>query len=169
MVISLGRKCPISFPRDACLHQNLCAEKYSSHWQKKNYKTWRPTQLKGLPDFGSFHRPLHVAFSFTSQQIKFPWALLAFLSLISIQVWHKYPHHPRTLAMHYQQFPHVRWRTFLAWDGQIEPVNLGGSIGHRSAERTLLYVISHPLMSAIRFPNSMFCPHEYLTCFLCWF
>jgi hypothetical protein len=35
MVISQGRKHPISFPRDACLHQNLHTETYSSHWQQQ--------------------------------------------------------------------------------------------------------------------------------------
>jgi hypothetical protein len=72
MAISQGEKCPISFPRDTCLHQNLCGETYSSHWQQKSYKTWRPTRLGALPDFGPHRRPLHAAFSFTFLQIEIP-------------------------------------------------------------------------------------------------
>jgi hypothetical protein len=66
--------------------------------------------------------------------------------------------------MQYLLLPHVRWRKFLAWDGQIEPVSVG-QLHWLQVSRTLLYVISHLLMSAIRFPNSTLSPCEYLPVF----
>jgi hypothetical protein len=66
--------------------------------------------------------------------------------------------------IHYQLLPYVRWRKFLARDGQGEPVNLGG-LHWLQVSRTLLYVISHLLMSAIRYPKSTLSPHKYLLVF----
>jgi hypothetical protein len=51
----------------------------------------------------------------------------------------------------------------MAWDGQIEPVSVGVSMV--TGRQTLLNVISHPLTSAIGFPNSTLSPHEHLLVF----
>jgi hypothetical protein len=103
----------ISFPRDTCLHQNLHAETCSSHRQQKNYKTWHPTWQMGLPDSGSSHTPLCMAFSMASLQIKFLWSLLVFLPLISIQAWKEDLHHPRIPAYHLVT---TKGSFFFTWD-----------------------------------------------------
>jgi hypothetical protein len=46
--------------------------------------------------------------------------------------------------------PHGRQRDFLAWDGQIGPVILGGVVLHwLQVDGILLYVMSHLLMSTV--------------------
>jgi hypothetical protein len=68
-------------------------------------------------------------------------------------------------AMHYQLLSHVRWRKFLAWHGEIEPVNLEG-LHCLQVSKTLLFVLSHWLMSAISFPtNSTLSLYEGLLVF----
>jgi hypothetical protein len=62
----------------------------------------------------------------------------------------------QTLGYDYLLLPHVRWRKFLTWNDQIEPVSLGWA---PLVSITLLDVMSHLLTSAIRFPNSTLSPH----------
>jgi hypothetical protein len=82
--------------------------------------------------------------------------------------------------------PCGKWREFLAWDGQIGPVILGGTplttswwdppVCHETCVNVsnLAYdplSTSEPWFVAIMFPNSTLTPHKYLPVFsgdFCW-